>query len=413
MNPRWLAVGAVAFVGCGDEPIPHNEPPQAQIISHYRGEFVPDAFVTSLEAKVIDADNEPHELVADWYVNGELVCGAVYGDASDVVRCDHAFAPGIATVRVDASDPRGETASDELDVDVYETEAPTAEILSPASWQALYVDTPIAFEGNVGDGEDSARVLTVNWSSDTEGEIEVGAEPDFTGRVYGEALLPEGEHLVTLSAVDTTGKIGTSTVSIVVGAPNQPPTCEILQPVEEPVVGIGDFILFEVLAGDPDVGPELLTVTWLSSLDGQFGQSAPDAKGLSSINYALGPGAHAITAQVMDEKGLTCDATINARVNEYPLVNIAQPIEGAIYVTGVSIPIQATVYDYEDPLDELVLEWGSSRDGFLNNDPATEAGVATFETDSLSAGTHTITLRATDLDGYYTEDTVTFTIYAP
>jgi hypothetical protein len=297
-----------------------------------------------------------------------------------------------------------------IDLSVKETEVHTAEIRAPLGFDTLYHDVPIGFGGVVDDGEDSPKVLLVSWTSDLDGDIDALAEPDFTGSVFGEGLLSEGTHEVTMHAQDSTGKVGTDSITVVVGPSNTQPTCAILSPLDVPIVAEGDKILFMAEAADIDVSPTNLQATWTSSLDGQFGTSSLSSVGETQINAQLGRGTHDVTLTVHDDQGAVCTDTVSTVINGVPIVTIAQPIEGSTYASDVDIPFSASVWDYEDDLASLQVGWRSNRQGVFNTDPPSEAGVLSFGYGDLDPGAHVLTLMVTDSYGFSSEASVSLVI---
>ena len=69
------------------------------------------------------------------------------------------------------------------------------------------------------------------WESDIEGVISVANEPNGSGELLGADYLLEGDHFLTLSVEDSSGKTGTDSLLITVGPPNSPPLCAITVPI--------------------------------------------------------------------------------------------------------------------------------------------------------------------------------------
>jgi subtilisin family serine protease len=96
-----------------------------------------------------------------------------------------------------------------------------------------------------------------------------------------------------------------------------------------------------------------------------------------------------------------------APTNAAPTATITAPASGASVTKGASVTFTGSGTDAEDgALSGASLVWTSSIDGQIGTG-------ATFATTSLSAGTHTITLRARDSKGATGTTTRTITVTAP
>jgi PKD repeat protein len=118
-------------------------------------------------------------------------------------------------------------------------------------------------------------------------------------------------------------------------------------------------------------------------------------------------GSHTITLTATDSKGSKGTATVAISViapNQPPTASISAPATGSSFAQGASVGFSGSGTDPEDgALTGGSLVWTSSRDGQIG------AG-ATFSTTALSAGSHTITLTATDSKGATGTATVSITI---
>src|SRR5207249_2903569 len=137
-----------------------------------------------------------------------------------------------------------------------------------------------------------------------------------------------------------------------------------------------------------------------SDRDGLIGSGA------SFTTTRLSAGTHVITASATDRGGLTGQAlrTVVVRPpNAPPAVSIAAPANGTSLLTGKPVLLAATATDAEDGDLAAAIRWSSSRDGALGTGGAVVVP-------SLSVGTHTLSVSATDRDGATTTATVTLNV---
>jgi alpha-tubulin suppressor-like RCC1 family protein len=187
---------------------------------------------------------------------------------------------------------------------------PAAAITSPAEGTVFLAGASILFTGSASDPEDGALSGdALLWTSDRDGQIG-------TGTSFSRTDLSLGTHLITLSATDSQGLSGSTSVTIHVSTappPNQPPAVAITAPAEDAVYTEGDEITFSGSAIDPEDGalPDDALV-WTSSLDGPIGTGA------SFTRSDLSVGTHTITLTATDGQGLTSTASVTIQVVAAP-----------------------------------------------------------------------------------------------
>jgi len=411
-----ITVSFAAFaglMGCPVEEIPDNEPPVAEITSHYEGQWVDEGFEVVFIGSTNDPDNPNTDLIGTWYHGEEMICepSAPLTDGSVSCRLETGLPAGESTIRLVIEDPAGNTTESIIVLTVNPTEIPTAEILSPMANDVLYDNIAVTLEGIVRDEEDSSRVLEAWWTSDLDGELNAVVEPDFTGRVAGESILSAGVHVLTLHVVDTTGKEGTDVVDILIGPPNTPPECAFVSPLDSPVLETEELLELSGTATDVDIANTELFVSWVSDLDGLLGASRPNAEGVVLFNTLPGAGQHTLSMIVEDELGATCESTIEVFINAPPIVQIAQPVFGSQFQSGVSVPFSGTLWDSHDVPTALSVSWASDLEGVLHSDPPSANGVTSFNAVNLRLGTHRIKLTVTDTHGSVSEATADISIF--
>jgi hypothetical protein len=146
---------------------------------------------------------------------------------------------------------------------------------------------------------------------------------------------------------------------------------------------------------------------WSSSLDGVLcAETIPGE--CARFGRILSPGSHAITLTVKDDAGTPTSTSVNIVVrpeilDDPPQATIDYPRDGDSLDTGQSIYFAGNALDHEEGrLPDSALVWSSSLDGVF--------AVGQFVRRALrSAGTHVISLVATDSGGK--SDTASVTIY--
>jgi hypothetical protein len=157
-----------------------------------------------------------------------------------------------------------------------------------------------------------------------------------------------------------------------------------------------------------------VTVEWRSNRDGLL-YTSTHSPGVGEhtvysthATAALSEGAHTITVNITAGSVSDSDSvTINV-VNTAPSdVQITNPAASAEYCEGSLVTFRGTAFDINEPftLPDSAFAWRSNLDGSLGTG-------RTYTNNSLSAGSHSITLRVTDSGGLYTEDSIGLTILA-
>lgn len=402
-------------LGCSDSTIKtFSEPPTVTIVTPPADAHVDQAVDVVLTGLVTDSEfsSSLSTLSAQWSVDGDAICSGAVVDDGGNIECVHAFSStGEQVLRLTVTNPDGATAVAESTVVVDPNNAPLATILLPEVGATLYSDQLTEFAGLVSDTEDPADTLVAYWVSSLDGELDLDSTPTSAGELSGATILSEGEHLITLTVEDQTGLTGEDTLLLVVGPANSPPDCEITAPENNQSFEIGSTVLFEGTATDNDIASSALDVEWKSNVDGVLSTTAPTSAGNMSFGAsALSQGTHTITLTVWDELGADCSDAILVTLGSGPSITITDPTTGDVYNEGTSVAFSANVTDADDSPTALDITWSSSLDGDLSTASANSSGITSFSDRNLSVGEHTITVTATDPDGYYGNDSIRLTI---
>ena len=346
-----------------------------------------------------------------WYVGETIVCDWEIVNPAGESYCDISFGQEDNNVIAEVRDSSGAGGRAEIDVVIVPTQAPEVEILTPTQNGNQYSNELILFSAQISDNEDLPADLTAVWTSSVDGDLPVDTTPDSEGMISDYGYLTEGQHVIELSVTDSSGKMTKEQIILQVGSENSAPQCELLLPESGSSVVVGEGVLFEGQATDVNVSSDQLSVSFESDVDGVLGSGTINSAGEVLFNYSgLSNNDHIISMIVTDEVGSTCQDTMFLQVGTPPTVTIDQPFNGEVITLGDSLIFQATVQDNEDQPNDLMAVWTSSLDGELHNDQVSSQNNSQFFTNSLSAGTHAITLEVTDSTGLISDANIILTV---
>lgn len=225
------------------------------------------------------------------------------------------------------------------------------------------------------------------WSSNHDGQLG-------TDIILKTNTLSVNTHRITASATDSENLTTTDTITIIV-IDDEIPTVSILSPASNATYEYYESIDFKCIATDVEDGNlHDNAIVWVSDTDGQLGI------GDSLMQVSLSPGTHQITVTATDSKGNAGTATVSVMINpnNTPTVTISRPFTNYTYMAG-EVELKCNATDIEDgSLTAENIRWTSNIDG--------ELGTGTETTATLTAGSHTIIVTATDSYETTNSDTV-------
>lgn len=411
----WL-ISSVYFIGfgCGGGKTVEvrNSDPEAWITSHSDQAEIFVGDVTLFIGSSSDANHQESDLLTNWYVDNRELCMGVFPTVDGTSICEAALEEGDEVLRLQVVDPFGATDFDEVSLNLIPYTNPDIAWESPLGGEQYYSDTPIAFRVDVTDERNASDELDVVWTSSQDGELDV-ARPDENGRIDDFLFLSPGTHIISLDVSNTGGKSSQHTESIIVRAPNQPPTCGISLPANGASIIAGAQVTFQGQVQDPDVEVSSLNTSWTSDQDGLLGSGVFDNNVLVLTTTNLSAAVHNISLSVEDELGLNCTDTIQLSVGTSPNVSIIQPTSAQVFSLGEDVELSAQIIDLEDASAQLVVEWSSDVAGLLDEDTPSNSGFSQYSINSLDAGAHVITCTATDPAGFSGSDDVEVYINTP
>lgn len=268
--------------------------------------------------------------------------------------------------------------------------APTATILSPSDNDTFYSGDTINFNGTGSDPEDPSGSLTYAWSCSEHGPL--SALPTFSDNT-----LVDGDHTITFTVTDTQGTSNSTPASIDIHVGNYDPVADITAPATGTSYDMDDVIVFQ--GGATDIEDGILTgasLVWSSDIGGVIGT------GDTVTSSTLASGTHIITLTATDDyiaPASGTDSIIITISNTFPTVTIANPADNSSFYVSENVTFSGSASDAEDGiLSGASLTWSSSLDGSLGTG-------SPLTINTLTSGTHSITLTATDSESASTIST--------
>ncbi|MFM2163001.1 MAG: hypothetical protein RLZZ383_2513, partial [Pseudomonadota bacterium] len=406
---------AVLVLGCQSKitVVATNAKPVATILAPTAGESAVEGSTYTLRGTASDPTTDPSELIARWFLDGIEVCVGSAPAEDGTTTCDVTVPDAEASVRLEVLDPDGASDEATATLGVVANAAPTARITAPTASAVLYSDKLVTLDAAGADAETASDALVATWTSSLDDGLTTPA-PDSEGRVLGAVTLSEGEHFLTFTVTDENGKSATDSVTVEVGPPNTPPSCGITAPADGSASELGSLVVLRGTVSDVDVPASLVSVAWSSDKDGPLGASTPSTAGdVAFSTSSLTAGTHTLTLTATDEVGGVCTAFILYTVGTAPTLALISPTDATVVRLGSPLAFEAQVADAESSATSLALAWTSSLQGSLSSQGADSSGRSRFTRTDLSAGVHTLTVRATDPDGLYVEQQATFRVNTP
>ncbi|MEC7988274.1 MAG: hypothetical protein VX278_24115 [Myxococcota bacterium] len=343
--------------------------------------------------------------------NGQTICPDSVVENSGAILCEHSFEQ-VEDVELIMQVTNNDelSATDSVSFSVIGNEAPSAEIVSPITDGYYYSNYEVNLEALASDAEDASETLIIDWRSSADGDLHTqNANSD--GTASYSVQLSQGTHTIQMDVTDTKGRISSDSVEIDVLGENNAPSCAISDPIADQTYGLGEGIPFSGTASDDDIPENLISVTWSSSLDGDFFSGSVDSDGTFSTTVdTLQSGNHTITLLIEDEVGLSCSASVNIIINAAPAVTILSPADNSVFNENEAVEFEGLISDADEDPETLGIQWSSSVDGVFSSTPANSNGETNATAYGLFIGGHTITLKATDANGEEVSESISIQI---
>ncbi|MBF0468907.1 MAG: hypothetical protein HQK61_08485, partial [Desulfamplus sp.] len=293
------------------------------------------------------------------------------------------LAVGTHIITLTATDSKGLANSDTITVKITNTPPSAVKILAPSDGAAFNLNESIQFSGEASDSEDGElKGDSLVWTSNRV------ASPLGNGQKVSVNNLAIGQHLITLTATDSSGASAKTSIFVTIGAAILPEV-SIIEPSDGSSFHINDYIEFKGEASDSIDGALAgENLVWTSDIE-----TSPLGTGnILKIN-TLQIGEHMITLTAKNSNSVVgMDFIVITVANHSPVPVITSPADNAVFDQTEIIRFSGHATDVEDGyVTGTSLTWTSDIDGYLGN------GVKFSK--SLSYGDHTISLTARDNDG--------------
>jgi plastocyanin len=189
--------------------------------------------------------------------------------------------------------------------------------------------------------------------------------------------------------------------TIVVTAPNQPPTVTITNPASGTVFAAPANVTIQASATDD------VAVVNVQFLVGSTVLTNDNTAPYSAVTNNLAAGSYTLSAIVTDNNGATFTNSVSIIVDVRPTVTITNPASGTVFAAPASITIQADASDSDGTVTNVQFLVDSNS---VTNDPA---GPFSAVTNNLAVGSHTLSAVASDNNGLKITNNAVISVVTP
>ena len=311
------------------------------------------------------------------------------------------LALGQNVITVSASDEAGNVATKTLTVTRTDATPPVVAITAPVSSTTYATNNPQITVA--GTASDNVGVTTVSWSNDR------GGSGACTGTAaWGIDLidLTSGINVITISASDATGNVGTKTLTVTYTPDALAPTISITSPTSSAVYTTDDPAFS--LSGTAADSVGVQSVSWTNDRGGSGTCSGTTSWSASGITLLRDQNVITVTATNASGKTATDVIMVTYTGLHAPAVSITGPTANPTYSTSSKSLNIAGTAAHDIGIESVT--WSNSRGG-SGSCTGTTAWTATGLV--LKTGSNVITVTATSALDVTATDTLTVTCTAP
>ncbi len=239
--------------------------PTIEIVSPTAAGSYSSGTPVTFEVTVSDGEDAPRELVVAWADSEDTLELPSQPDASGTVSGDFLASAGVHQFVAVVTDTDGKSsrAYGEYTVEAGNA-APTVVITAPAEATLISVGDTLDFTGTVSDDATAADVLTLTWEDSIDGVLNVAAADAAGSAGFTASGLAPGAHVMTLSASDAEGSVGSATVAFTVnGLPDAP-----VVSISPATPGTADELTAVIDVESTDAEGDAITYTYAWTVNG-------------------------------------------------------------------------------------------------------------------------------------------------
>jgi hypothetical protein len=289
--------------------------------------------------------------------------------------------------------------SDLSNVSLFDDTLPTVALTSPTSGASVRTTDVVTVSASAAS---ASGIVKVDFFDGATLLTSLTAAPFSFTRSFA-----AGAHVLTAKATDGNNNATTSAaVTITATALNAAPTVVLTGPTNNSAFPQNSSVTITASASDSDG-----TISKVDFYDGATLLGTDTTSPYSFATMALAAGTHSITAKATDNLGAVATSaavTISVNANQPPTVALSSPANNSTFVTNSSITIAASASDVDGTISRVDFFDGATLIKTITASPYS------FATSALSAGSHTLTAKATDDRGLSTtSSSVTIAIISP
>jgi len=365
-----------------------NKLPSISIIVPVDGATFQSSNPVLIEVEAQDSDGSVQKV--EYYINGTLVATRPSPDFSYTWN----NAPvGTHEIVAYATDNDGaKVASAPVTITILNT-PPVVTINTPANNQTFDSDDPIVINATVTDADGTISKVEFYLNGSLAGTV---TSAPYTLKV-NDLLL--GSYTIIVKATDNLDEEGSATAQFTIS--NKLPSISIIAPIDGTTFDLSESVLLNVEAQDPDGSVQ--KVEYYINGDLVATRPAPDF----SYTWNNAPvGEYEIVAYATDnDGGKVASAPVTITIlNTPPVVTITAPVNNQTFDSDDQIVINATVTGANGNISKVEFYLNGSLAGTVTS------GSYTLTLDDLPAGTYTILVKATDIQGEEGSATIQFKI---
>lgn len=238
--------------------VPADEVPECEILSPSSGSVTPPD--TTILGTASDDEDAAEDLVVTLSSNVGGPLGSPVPDANGDIEWPVTLASGSHVLTLRVEDSQAQYCEDSVTVTV--SGAPAVSIDSPADGTVFSAGSSITLSGMVSDSEDPPPDLAIAWTSslvvDPLSTTPAGGAGTTIAQLNGG--LENGIHVITLTATDTDGQVGSDSITLIVNGSPGSPTVAIVP--ESPYTADDLVATITADAVDPDGDPVTYRYEW-------------------------------------------------------------------------------------------------------------------------------------------------------